>query len=67
MTASAMASAESRRRTREGGEAARPGSSSMNSAIAAIQKARNGRSASKELPFTTNAGTARNRRAAHNG
>src|ERR1035441_1639224 len=39
----------------------------QNSAIAAIQNARKGRSVSSELPFTTNAGTARNSSAAHNG
>ena len=35
--------------------------------MAAIQNARNGRSASSELPFTTNAGTARNSSVAHSG
>src|SRR5450755_3440022 len=36
-------------------------------ATAAIQKARNGRSDSSELPLTTKAGTARNNRVAHTG
>ena len=36
-------------------------------AMAAIQKARNGTSVSSELPFTTNAGTAMNSRAAQTG
>ena len=37
------------------------------SAIAAIHNARKGRSASSELPFTTNAGVATNSSAAHSG
>ena len=35
--------------------------------MAAIQNARNGRSDSSELPFTTKAGTAMNSSAAHSG
>ena len=35
--------------------------------MAAIHSARNGRSDSSELPFTTKAGTARKSSAAHNG
>src|SRR5664280_1561703 len=38
-----------------------------NSATAAIQKARKGRSVSSELPFTTKAGTAMNNSAAQSG
>src|SRR5262249_34183627 len=44
-----------------------PHTAAMNSAMAAIQNARNGMSASNELPFTTNAGTAKNSSVAHNG
>src|SRR5947209_14952337 len=55
MAASAMATAASRRR------------SAQKSAMAAIQNARNGTSASKELPLTTKAGTARKRRTAQRG
>src|SRR6202012_1765353 len=38
-----------------------------NSAIETIQKARNGRSASSDPPFTTNGGTARKSSVAHSG
>src|ERR1035438_4634340 len=41
--------------------------SAQNNAMAAIQNATKGTSVSNELPFTTNAGTARNSRVAHTG
>ena len=55
------------RRQRHGHRRQRRAGPRRSSAMAAIQNARNGRSDSNELPFTTNAGTARNSSVAHTG